>query len=247
MRKMLAWLAGHSTVAAIILVAAVSLAVAANTAGPANFAGIFGSGLHGTPSARMGCDASTPQNCGLGAVAIDSFGNYVDQRKTYHYSVTGLTPVATPTDIIRVCGASTATVKIKRIWVGGKATTGGQMPLAVLRETGAGTVGSATFTAVTAAQHDINAAAPAEVVNYVQTANYGTVPTLVAQIGVMRAYLNVAATGPSTPAVWDFTRSIDQPLFLRGTADCIAINGTGGAVPAGGVLDFEIETENDNT
>ena len=223
------------------------LAYAANTAGPASFADIFGQGLHGSPNAKMACDASTPQNCSPGAMLVDPMDNPVEQRKTYRYSVTAIVPVATPTDIVRVCGSSTLAVKIKRIYVGGYATTGGQFPLELLRESGAGTLGSAALTAVTAEQHDANDAVATGSVNYVQTANYGTVPTLVAQLGVQRAYLNVAATGPSTPAIWDFSTRQDKPQFLRGTTDCISINGVGTAVPTGGHLDIEIETEEDNT
>lgn len=230
-----------TTLAAVCAGAVVAFAAA----GPANYPDIFGGGFHGTPEAKMGCDASG--NCVPGMVPYDVFGNAVEQRKTYRYSVTAITPVATPTDIVRICGSSTLTVKVKRIYVGGYATTGGQFPIELLRETGAGTIGSATLTAVTAAQHDVNDAAPTATVNYVQTANYGTVPTLVAQLGVMRTYLNVAATGPTTPASWDYSIRQDKPLFLRGTSDCISLNGVGTAVPTGGRLDFEIETEEDNS
>lgn len=230
---------------AVGLVATVGLALAA--AGPANFSGIFGAGLHGSPQAVMGCDGSTPQNCAMGVAAYDSFGNPIDRKPTYRFSVTGITPIAAPTDILRICGSATKTVRVKRVVMGGKATTGGQLTAALIRRSTAGTLGSATLSSITAEQHDSGDAAVSGTVQYVQTANYTTLGTSAGQAGVARAYLNVVATGPTTPAVFEFSSRQDKPQTLRGTTDCLVVNGNGDTLPAGSALDFEVETEEDNS
>jgi len=224
-----------------------SIAIVLAAAGPAAYPDIFGAGLHGTPQAAMGCDGSTPANCAIGQVPYDSFGNPADRKPTYRFSVTGITPIATPTDMLRICGSATKTVRVKRVVMGGKATTGGQLTAALIRRSTLGTLGSATLSAVTAEQHDANDAAVSGTVNYVQTANYTTLGTAAGQAGVARAYLNVAATGPTTAGVFDFSNRADKPQILRGVLDCLVVNGNGDALPAGAVLDFEVETEEDNS
>lgn len=224
-----------------------TIAVAWAAAGPTNYPGIFATGLHGTPSALMGCSGATPDQCALGVVPHDSYGNPVDKKLTYRYSVTGITPIATPTDMLRICGSATKTVRVKRVVMGGKATTGGQLTAALIRRSTAGTLGSATLTAITAEQHDSGDAAPTAAVSYIQTANYTTLGTSAGQADVARAYLQVVATGPTTPAIFDFSTRQDKPQTLRGTTDCLVVNGNSDALPAGSALDFSVETEEDNS
>ena len=45
----------------------------------------------------------------------------------------------------------------------------------------------------------------------------------------------------------DFSTRQDKALILRGTSDIVYINFNGSAIPTGGVVDFEIETEEDNS
>ena len=71
--------------------------------------------MHGVPQALMGCDGSTPANCAEGVVLFDSFGNPIDRKPTYRFSVTGITPIAAPTDMLRICGSATKTVRVKRV------------------------------------------------------------------------------------------------------------------------------------
>ena len=144
----------------------------------------------------------------------------------------GITPVTTPTDVLVIQGSSTMTVRIKRIAVGGLATTAGDMPFQVIRRSTAGTKGSATLTAITAAQHDINDAAPTATVSYVQTANYTTIGTGAGALLSNRVILNVA-TAAQTNVVEDFSRNADKPLILRGTSDFLVVNFAGATVPAG--------------
>jgi len=191
----------------------------------------------------------TNGNFGVGQVDATSrlFVSNEGNKSTYRYNVQGITPVATPTDVLLIQGSSTMTVRIKRIVVNGIATTAGQMPFQVIRRSSAGTKGSATLTAITAGQHDINQASPTASVSYVQTANYTTVGTGAGVLDEGRVYLNVSGTGASSPFTLDYASRNDYPLVLRGTSDFVAVNFGGATVPSGGALDFTIETEEDNS
>ena len=78
------------------------------------------------------------------------------------------------------------------------------------------------------------------------TVNPTGLGTAVGNVGAKRLFLNVS-TAQEDQAVWDFSTRQDKALVLRGTTDILALNFGGAAVPAGGVLDFEIEWEEDNS
>jgi hypothetical protein len=177
----------------------------------------------------------------LGVTLVSQDGT----KATYRYSVTGITPVATPTDVLVIQGSATKTGRIKYIKIGGKAGTAGQLTAQIIRRSTAGTLGSATLVAITPFQHDINDAAATLTVSYVQTANYGSLGTAAGgHGGVKRMYLNVPATGPSTDAIWTFGDTV-KALELRGLNDFLCINCNGDTLPASTILDWEICCEED--
>ncbi len=163
----------------------------------------------------------------------------------YRAAKTALTPVATPTVVFQIAGSATKTVRVKKISVVGSATAYGQMPCTLYRASDVGTVGSAVLTAVTAGKMDSGAAAATAVVATIGTANYTTVPLSAGIIGARRvdfSPLTTAATSSGNNAtVWTF----DRALVLRGVAEILAINFNSTAVVSGGVLDFEVEWEED--
>lgn len=175
----------------------------------------------------------------LGAALVSSDG----AKATYRYASLGNTPAATPTDILTLAGSATKTVRVKTVKVSGLATTAGQMPVALVRRSAANTAG--TLTNPAAVKHDINDAAATAVVA-LYTANATGLGTAVGNVGAKRLFLNLS-TGQEDQAVWDFSTRQDKALVLRGVSDILAINLGGAAVPAGGVLDFEIEWEEDNS
>ena len=180
-----------------------------------------------------------------GAVLASSDG----AKATYRYAVQGFSPVATPTAMLIIQGSATKTIRIKRIKVSGVATAAGNMPIQLARWSTAGTQGSAALTALTAGKHDVNDAAATAVVSTVGTANYTTQGTGSAvPIAADRVQLAAAGSGIGfSPLTFDFATRQDKALILRGTSDYIVISGNGGAVPTGGLLDFEIEQEEDNS
>lgn len=164
---------------------------------------------------------------------------------TYRYAGVALAPVATPTDVIVIKGSATKTVWVKRIRLTGAATAAGTMPVTVVKRSDAGTVGSAVLTAVTASKADSADAAATGVVSTVGTANYTTVGTTAGNAGSGRLEMTALATGlAAVPVEWNFagTRE-DKGIALRGVLEFLCVNLGGVAVPSGGVIDYEIETE----
>lgn len=169
------------------------------------------------------------------------------RKNTYRYAGT-FTPVATPTDAIMIQGSASFTLRIKRIALGGVATANGNMPAQLIRRsTQFTTQGSAVFTAITAGRHDqTNDGAATGVVATIGTANLTSVGTAAGgALGQGRLFLPTTATGTPNPLVWEFATRQDKAIILRGVSDFLFINLVGAAVPAGGVIDFEIELEED--
>jgi hypothetical protein len=178
----------------------------------------------------------------------EAYVNPEGLRATYRYCVNGVTPVATPTDFIQIQGSATKTVRIKRIKVGGVATGTGNMPCNMIRRSTIGTQGSATVTAIVAGKHDTSDPAPTAAVGYVQTANWTTPGTSAGLLGADRIPFAVSGTGANPQEIiWDQSIRGDKAIVLRGVSDWLYVNLAGAAVPAGGVIDIEIETEEDNS
>ncbi len=165
----------------------------------------------------------------------------IENKYTYRYAALANTPAATPTDFITIQGAAGRTVKIKSIRLGGIATTAGLLTAQIVRRSAANTTG--TFSAVAAVKHDVNDPSPLATVN-LYTVNPGGLGTLVGPLAVNRVWLPLT-TSQNAMTLFDFSTRMDKALVLRGISDFICINFNGAAVPAGGVLDFEIETEED--
>jgi hypothetical protein len=167
-------------------------------------------------------------------------------KYTYRAAITGLTPVATPTDFVQMIGSATMTCRLKKLKLTGIATTAGTMPVNIVRRSTLGTQGSAVVTAITPSKHDINHPAATMSIGYVGTANWTTPGTSAGLIGADRLQLVLAGTY-AQGCVFDFAFHEDMPILLRGISDYVYINLTGAAVPSGGAIDIEIEWEEDNS
>lgn len=154
--------------------------------------------------------------------------------------------VATPTDVIVIQGSATRTVRIKQIKIGGVATSQGNMPVQLIRRSTANSGGTAVLTPIVPGKLDPTDAAMTAVVSSVGTGNFGSLGTSAGIEGVGRLSLPASGTGVvAVPTVWDYATHQDKALILRGTLDFICINFNGAAVPAGTLVDFEIELEED--
>ena len=163
---------------------------------------------------------------------------------TYRYAGLAFAAVATPTDFIVIQGSATKTVFVKRIKLIGAATAAGNMPVQAVRRSDNGTPGSAVLTAVTAAKADTTDAAATAVVSTVGTANYTTPGTSAGVVATGRLQMTALGTGVAVvPTVWEFATRQDKGIALRGTGQYLNLNLNGAAIPAGGVIDYEIEIE----
>lgn len=158
------------------------------------------------------------------------------QLKTYKYSSLANTPAATPTDIFTITGSATRTIRITKIVIGGLATTAGQLNPLLIRRSAANSGG--TSSAPTPLKRDTNdSAATATLALY--TAN-PTVGTTVGTLDSCRLFLALATATPNQ-CKFEFGVNNDKMLLLRGTSDILAINFAGATVPAGGVVDIDVE------
>lgn len=165
-------------------------------------------------------------------------------KAAYQYSVLGLAPVATPTDVLEIQGSATKTVRVRRIEITGVATAAGNMPVQLIRRSVADSGGGMARTGLTAFKPDTGYAAASAVVSTMGTANPGALGTQVGGIGAAgRACLSAAGSGLGVvPLKWEFDVNA---AVLRGTADFLYLNMNGAALPAGAVFDITIYTQED--
>lgn len=170
----------------------------------------------------------------------------VFQRRSdpsYRFSVSAFAPVATPTDFLVIQGSAAKTLHIKRIALQGAATAAGNMPVQLMRRSAADTT-TCVLTAVAAAKKDISDPASVSTVSTVGTANCGSLGTSAGVLGAGRLEMTALGTGVAiNPLVWEFATRLDKSLLVRGVADFVVLNLSGAAIPAGGVIDFEVEIE----
>lgn len=157
-------------------------------------------------------------------------------KPAFRYASIGNTPAATPTDVLTLTGSATKTIRVRRIWVSGLAGTAGLLTPRLVRRAAANTGG--TSTAPTPMKMD-TADAAATGVLALYTAN-PTINSTVGTLGARALFLNLATAGKDA-VEWEFPGTYHRGLVLRGALDILAVNFAGAAVPAGGLLDFELE------
>lgn len=151
---------------------------------------------------------------------------------TYSASHSIFTPAATPTDIVRIIGSATKTVKVWKVEMTNTQTTGGANNFFLIKRTTANTAGTAVNS--TSTTFDTLDAAATAVINH-----YTTNPTTLGTgttICTTRVFTPAPATVVSTnnPFSWDFrTPSALRPIVLRGVAESLVVNFAGAALPAG--------------
>jgi hypothetical protein len=140
-------------------------------------------------------------------------------KTSYSAAITGLVAASTATDIFTITGSASKIVRITRVEISGTQTTGGIVPIILIRRSTANTAG--TSTAPAKVTHDTtNPTATATVLAY--TAN-PTVGTLVGPIRSLRAFVS-GTTVANNIIVEDFGIRPSQAIVLRGTAEVLAVN-----------------------
>jgi hypothetical protein len=161
----------------------------------------------------------------------------------YHFAGTAFAPVATPTAfvVIKAAAAGGKTVFLRRVRAQGAATAAGTMPIFVTKRTTDGTVGSAILTPVTAAKPLSTSDANTGVVSTVGTANYTTLGSAAGIVGAGRVEMTALATGvAAVPYQYEPIKPIG---LVAGTTEEFTVELGGAAIPSGGVIDWEVVTE----
>jgi len=158
---------------------------------------------------------------------------------TFAIAAMGVTPAATPTDVVTIYGSATKTVRIKSVTVSGLATTAGSMDVSLIRRSAANTEGTAsTPTPVAFDTQDAVAAAT--------VSQYSVNPT---ELGAGHTFatktLNLGVAGAAGTITFDFATRNDKAFVLRGATQGVAINFNGLAVPDGGQISYSLEWEED--
>lgn len=188
-----------------------------------------------------------------GTGASKTLGTFTDASGAQSYQTSGdssiphyaasksqLAPFTAPTAAFVMTGSATKTVRIKSITINGTATAAGAMQFSLKKNSTAGTLGSAVLTTITAAPLDSGNAAATGVLSSVGTANYTTLPTLVAAVHSGSLEMGVVGTGVFAPNVIEFGKNGTQAIALRGVAECLTLDFLGTAIPSGGKVDFSI-------
>jgi len=151
-------------------------------------------------------------------------------RSTYTASAANITPPATPTDMVTLTGSATRTIRVLSVELSTTQTTAGLNTFFLVKRSAANTGG--TSAALTIVPLDSN--------NIVATAtplSYSANPTgLGSAVGNVRAtkLLSQIPTGLNNSVyVWNFDSPGSQPVYLRGTAQVLALNFNSVALPAG--------------
>ena len=154
----------------------------------------------------------------------------------FSYSVAGHTPAATPTDILTVRAPRNSTLRLRRIRLSALATTAGSMAFTLLKRTATDTGGTSTAPAIGERQES---ATDSDAVVALYTAN----PTGLGTAGDIqftgRLFFNLVGSPHDViEKSWD---EDDGPVLAPG--EYLALNLAGAAVPAGGIVDVDLEWE----
>lgn len=180
---------------------------------------------------------------GYGNPVLDTKGaGYVDTeglKATYTYQISGITPVATATDVVVLTGSASKTIRVSRVCVDGVATTAAVYDVYLYKHTVADTGGTATNP--TPVKHDSNdGTAGATVGLYSANATVDATKVLLRGGHIVLPDADTPSTGVSVPLCFDFGTNSTEKLTLRGIAQELAISHGGGTVPTGASMYYAI-------
>ncbi len=165
----------------------------------------------------------------------------VPSGSVYHFGGSAFSAVATPTAIIVIKASSTKTVYLHRVRLQGAATAAGTMPCLITKRSTDGTPNTAVLTAITPAKDVSTADGNTGSVSTVGTANYQTLGSTAGVVGAGRVQMTALATGlAAVPYLWEAVKPI---ALVKGSTEEVTVELGGAASPAGGVIDWEVVTE----
>jgi hypothetical protein len=170
----------------------------------------------------------------------DSTGRELSPGIRQTFSVSGtFTPAATPTDILRITGSASKTVRVLSIFLTTTNTAAGSQQYFLIKRSADNTTG--TFVTGTSTPYDSSNAAPTAVAGH-YTANPGGLGSAVGTIATYRvaspAAVPASFAGVNTNAGFELipahmNPALGQSIVLRGTAQILVVNFNGAALVAG--------------
>lgn len=179
-------------------------------------------------------------NVVAGSATIGQVAGIDGLKTTYSAAINAHAPAATPTDWFTIQGSATKTIRITRITIAARATAANQYRMSLIKYSVYLTGGTAA--AVTIVPHDSANAAATAVVN-TWASGLPTPGTAVGKIADDSLPVGVLGTPTfnNEYVLYDFGIRNSQAIVLRGTAQYLAINSGGAALPSGFVADVRIE------
>lgn len=158
------------------------------------------------------------------------------QQQTCSVAITGLVAASSATDILRLSGSATKTVKIQKILVGGRATTSVNADVQLFKRTAAASGGTATQpTVVSLDSQNVACTAVADAYTANPTTGAGTL------FRVSQILLGNLTTAVGQNISFDFDTSLlKQPVTLRGVAEGVAVN-LNGVTYSGNLMQIYVE------
>ena len=164
-------------------------------------------------------------------------------KATFSCGGSSYAPYATPTDVITIIGSATKTVRLKKVRLTATSTSGGTMPVLLIKRSADNTGGTRATQAAYVAKHDSSLSAQSAVV-YAYSVIPDSLGASAGYVGAQRLVLGTAAAG-GRQAEWIWGEKNDMCPVLRGVTEVLSVNLGGNALTSGGVLDWEIVWEED--
>lgn len=159
------------------------------------------------------------------------------RKATYRCTTIQYTVPATPTDMITIAGSASKTIRINKIRMYATQTIAANDRFYLIKRSAADTTG--TFVADTGFPIDSGSAVVTATIGH-YTANPGGLGAAVGTVD--NPIINVVpATAGIQPTYNLYDVSTDQPITLRGTAQNLALNFNGAALPAALTVQLMIE------
>jgi len=160
--------------------------------------------------------------------------------KTYKFIQGAGVVASSPQDIFTIAGSASKTIRVTKIIVTGQSnnTANGSNLIYLLRRSAADAGGTASTP--NASPLDVNnTAASATVAFY--TANPTTPGAIAGTLDVCRLFVQAGTAQAPQACRFEYGVNNDQVAVLRGSSDVLALNLAGTSLPAGGVLDIDVE------
>lgn len=155
-----------------------------------------------------------------------------DSKATYSAATATFTPPATPTDFFIINGSATKTVRIISLLFTCTQTTAGINNFYLIKRTSANSGGTAVATTIVK-NDSSDAAATAVCQHYTANPTTGSSSGFVKTLKLLTPAPASLVTGITYELIYQDTRGYPKPITLRGTAEGLAINFQGAALPTG--------------